>query len=51
LTDIRLITTLGPQPSPARKRPSERGTFRIGAVQQRWSPDPDEHADALAAGI
>jgi N-carbamoylputrescine amidase len=25
--------------------------FRIAAVQERWHPDPEEHADALAAGI
>jgi N-carbamoylputrescine amidase len=24
---------------------------RIGAVQERWHPDPDEHAEALARGI
>ncbi len=51
MTDVRLITAFGPQPSPARKRPSQRAAFRIGAVQQRWSPDPDVHAAALAAGI
>ncbi len=25
--------------------------MRIGAVQERWHPDPDEHAEALARGI
>jgi N-carbamoylputrescine amidase len=25
--------------------------MRVGAVQERWRPDPDEHAEALAAGI
>ena len=45
------IESSGPQVSPARKRPSSRGHFRIGLVQERWHPDPDEHRTALAAGI
>jgi N-carbamoylputrescine amidase len=48
---IRLIDAFGPQSSPARKRASRRPLFRIGAVQQRWHADPDDHAEALAAGI
>ncbi len=45
------ISSAGPHVSHARKRPPRRAHFRIGAVQERWHPDPDEHAEALAAGI
>ena len=48
---IRLIDAFGPQSSPARTREPTRPLFRIGAVQERWHADPDEHAGALAAGI
>ncbi len=37
--------------SPARTRPSERAPLRVGAVQERWRPDPQEHLEALARGI
>jgi len=37
--------------SPARAAEPERGTFRVGAVQQRWHPDPVAHEAALAEGI
>jgi N-carbamoylputrescine amidase len=46
-----LITALDLQASPARTRPAERAPLRIAAVQQRWHPDPREHAAALEAGI
>ena len=39
------------QSSPARVEPSGRAPFRVAAVQERWHADPDEHAEALAAGI
>jgi N-carbamoylputrescine amidase len=45
------LASSGPHPSPARKRPARRGHFRVGAVQERWHPDPDEHRAALAAGV
>jgi N-carbamoylputrescine amidase len=48
---VPLIATSGPQPSLARKSPPQRAPFRIGLVQERWHPDPAEHAEALAAGI
>jgi N-carbamoylputrescine amidase len=48
---IRLIDAFGPRPSPARTREPQRALFRIGAVQERWHADPQEHADALAAGV
>jgi N-carbamoylputrescine amidase len=49
--DISLIVAPAPPASPARKRPPRRAPLRIGAVQQRWHPDPHEHEAALAAGI
>lgn len=51
MEEIRLIVASEPPPSPARTRPPSRPPLRIGAVQQRWHPDPDEHEAALAAGI
>jgi N-carbamoylputrescine amidase len=49
--DIHLITSVGPSTSPARTRRPRRTPFRVGAIQQRWHPDPGEHAEALASGI
>jgi N-carbamoylputrescine amidase len=51
MEEIRLIVAEGVPESPARTRPPERPPFRIGAVQQRWHPDPEKHEAALAAGI
>jgi N-carbamoylputrescine amidase len=51
MNDVTLLSALGPHISPARTRPARRAPFRIAAVQQRWHADPEEHADALAAGI
>jgi N-carbamoylputrescine amidase len=48
---VHLIAAPAPLPSPARTRPPRRPLFRIAAVQERWHPDPEEHAGALAAGI
>ena len=45
------MTALGPLASPARTRTTARTPFRIAALQERWHPDPDEHAAALEAGI
>jgi N-carbamoylputrescine amidase len=47
----QLIVSSGPHVSPARKRSPRRAPFRIGAVQERWHPDPAEHQQALAEGI
>jgi N-carbamoylputrescine amidase len=47
----RVLTAYPPPPSPARTRSAERPPLRVGAVQERWHPDPDEHEQALAAGI
>lgn len=38
-------------PSYARVDPPEHPPVRVGAVQQAWHPDPDEHRAALAGGI
>jgi len=51
IRDIVLVTAFGPRVSPARTRPPRRAPFRIGAVQQRWHPDPEEHASTLEAGV
>ena len=49
--EIRLIRATDPPDSPARTRPPSRAPFRIGAVQQRWHEDPEEHREALRDGI
>jgi N-carbamoylputrescine amidase len=48
--EMRLIESAGFD-SPARTRGPRRQPFRVGAVQQRWHPDPEEHRRALAEGI
>src|SRR3954465_10148941 len=49
---MRLETALGtPPPSLARVEEPTRPPLRVGAVQHRWHPDPDEHQAALADGI
>jgi N-carbamoylputrescine amidase len=47
----RVLTAYPPPPSPARTRSPERSPLRVGAVQERWHRDPEEHHAALAAGI
>ncbi len=49
--DIPVLAAIGPRTSPARTRAPRRAPFRIGAVQERWHEDAEEHAAALAAGI
>ena len=46
-----LLTELGAPPSPARTRPAERGTLRVGLVQDRWRPDAAEHRESLSRGV
>jgi len=46
-----LLTAFPPPASPARTRPSSRPPLRLGAVQERWHPDPEEHREALSDGI
>jgi N-carbamoylputrescine amidase len=47
----RVLTACPPPPSLARTRPSSRAPLRIGAVQERWHSDPDEHQQTLARGV
>jgi len=47
----QLITAYELLDSPARTRPAEREPLRLGLVQERWHPDPEQHQAALAAGI
>jgi N-carbamoylputrescine amidase len=48
----RLITAVGSvPPSPARVEESNRQPFRIGAVQESWHADAEEHREALERGI
>ncbi len=52
MSDPLLITAIGePAESFARVEPSTRPPLRVGAVQERWHPDPGEHEEVLAAGI
>jgi N-carbamoylputrescine amidase len=53
MAELQLIEKTGVDihDSPARRRAPRRDPFRIGAVQQAWHPDPDEHREALAAGV
>ena len=47
----KLLTAFPAPGSPARTRPAERAPFRLGLVQERWHPDPDEHEAALGLGV
>jgi N-carbamoylputrescine amidase len=52
MSGIDVFTATGkPLRSHARVDPPERGTFRLGAVQQRWHPDSVAHEAALAEGV
>jgi N-carbamoylputrescine amidase len=52
MSGIDVLTATGkPLRSHARVDSPERGSFRVGAVQQRWHPDPGAHEAALAEGI
>ena len=48
---MRLLTAYDIPESPARAQATARAPLRVGAVQQRWHPDPAEHEAALAEGI
>jgi N-carbamoylputrescine amidase len=49
---MKLVTATGSVPeSLARVEAPRRQPFRIGAVQQRWFPDAEEHLASLADGI
>jgi N-carbamoylputrescine amidase len=45
------LVTGSPGVSLARVGPPQRPPVRVGAVQHRWHPDPDEHRAALAEGV
>jgi N-carbamoylputrescine amidase len=52
MSEPRLITAIGTPPeSFARVAEPTRAPLRVGAVQERWHPDPEAHEAALAAGI
>src|SRR5436309_3926536 len=52
MSDEPRLIVGGPVPdSPARTRPAGRAPLRVGLVQHRWHPDPDEHEEALGSGI
>ena len=52
MSEPRLITAIGALPeSFARVEEPTRAPLRVGAVQQRWHPDPEAHEAALATGI
>ncbi|MFL5817613.1 MAG: nitrilase-related carbon-nitrogen hydrolase [Conexibacter sp.] len=52
MSGIDVFTATGkPLRSFARVDEPERGSFRVGAVQQRWHPDPVAHEAALAEGV
>jgi N-carbamoylputrescine amidase len=46
-----LITNFSVPVSLARVAPARRLPLRIGLVQERWHADPEEHTEALLAGI
>jgi len=48
---VKLVTAFGLADSPARTDDRPRRVVRVGAVQERWRPDPAEHRAALAAGV
>jgi len=52
VSEPKLITAVGATPpSFARVQEATRAPLRVGLVQQRWHPDPDEHRAALAEGV
>lgn len=51
MSGLMLITAYDIPTSPARVEEPTRPPFRIGAVQQRWDPDPQTHRANLAEGI
>jgi N-carbamoylputrescine amidase len=48
---IEVIVADGIPPSPARVDEPTRAPLRVGLVQHRWHPDPEEHREALADGV
>jgi N-carbamoylputrescine amidase len=51
-TDYALLTSFGsPLGSPMRLKPGTTRFLRVGLVQMRWYPDPDQHREALTEGV
>jgi N-carbamoylputrescine amidase len=48
---MKLLRAFEVPGSPARVEAPLRAPFRVGAVQDRWHPDPEEHQHALAEGV
>jgi N-carbamoylputrescine amidase len=51
MSDLLVIESGPPLDSPARERDYNRGIIKVGAVQQRWHEDPQEHTAGLEEGI
>jgi N-carbamoylputrescine amidase len=51
MSEPRLLTGYDVPPSLARVDPPVRAPLRVAAVQERWHPDPEEHAAALRRAI
>ena len=52
MSDLKLITAIGATPpSFARVEEPTRPPLRVGLVQHRWHPEPDEHRAALGEGV
>ncbi len=51
MSDPALIKATAAPDSPARTKPAVREPIRIGAVQERWHADAEEHEAALRTGI
>jgi len=50
--EFEIVDATGPPPeSLARVEQPRREPYRVGLVQQKWYPDPDEHLKSLATGI
>ncbi len=48
---FELVVADGVPDSPARVIAPRREPLRVGLVQDRWHPDPDEHVASLTAGV
>jgi len=51
MTEFDLIVAGGVLRSPARVHAPRRRPIRVGLVQDRWHPDPDQHRLSLTAGV
>ncbi len=51
MTDFEVITADRVPRSLARVRPPSRAPLRVGLVQDRWHPDPEEHLASLTRGV